>query len=111
MASAGRNESSDNTVEYRHADPLVTRLMCIKMMKEVNEIAEPLHVIVIANNECDSLTIFGTTEAAAYVNNVLESMAESIQNSLTNSTVTADGVQMKVFHLISDELELFCMVV
>lgn len=82
------------TKKYQHSDPLVTRLMCTKLMKQIIEVAKPLHVKVTPNDNSDSLAIVGIITGVADVYSQLVSIASEVENSLTGSVVTVDSIQI-----------------
>ena len=85
---------NQGTKKYRHSDPLVTRLMCTKLMKKIKETAEPLCVKVTPNYDGDSLALFGTMEGVADVYGQLLSLALEVENSLTETVVAVDSVHI-----------------
>ena len=92
--------------KYRHSDPLVTRLLCTKLIKKIKEMAEPLQVKVTPSNECDNLTLFGTPEAVTDVNSRLVSQASEVETSFIESTVTVESVHVTALPLDSLKAQL-----
>lgn len=87
------------TVTYRDSDPLVTRLLCRKTLKQVIEIAKPLCVCATTNKECNSLILSGAAEAVARVHSRIVTMASEVRKSLTETVVTVDSFRVPALSL------------
>ena len=103
---ASLSPGNQQTRKYSHSDPLVTRLMCTKLMKKIQEVAESLHVKVTPTNECDSLTLSGPMEAVADVNSQLVFKAKEVENSLIETLVTVDSIHVKALPVDSLKAQL-----
>jgi O-acetyl-ADP-ribose deacetylase (regulator of RNase III) len=83
--------------------------MCTKLLKQIKEMAEPLHVQVTSSSVCDSLTLVGTKEAVASVDRQLATKSKEVEDSLIETVVDVDSARVTAIPEESLKAQLSCL--